>query len=903
MEPRMSEVESLSASASIGNGILGFHRTHNVEVVTRDGDLAVVSLLGGAEAVKSIAWLEGALQRCSFVSVQRLPGLAAVVVVPVEFLEAAVPPPSAVIERAWVPLKVASVAHVNLNSRPESSNGDTQAPSLLVLARLGNALAAAGVPWRALAQGGSTPVVLVRRRDLHAATFALVHAGHAVRPASLACPLVPEIPLARTPANVEVPGAGAWVLAWREEPVGTTSAEFAEPADAPLRIRARCGVHVEVHIPALGSGLNGHRSRAGFCDTVAHAGWRAEVTYNMVDFRPPIGTWIRSIVAGGDAEGDLMEVTALPPARHREIWRRLGGAREVVALELVEDPQQRVGFWLFCGRRFARVLGFPRGKGLVAGSCCRSLEQLAFVHGAQALEAELRAHYEAVVGEVEKPGLFRVLRDTWRPDRVGKPLYSAIVSTVDGTAVTANGTQIPNLTLRLPGNRLEKWRVHEWAFDPFGIPTFVLGPHTSVKHVNAKAHSCSSSPSAKPKKRVDRLEGPSRKYLRKTRGYSSSSRDSASRRRLKRSKDRMKKSRKSPSESQKGSHRRRSRSSSHAGKHRDPIKLSNEGGQPLDSRDGGVDFHGGEVTGNTRSSQPQLAATLPADCDVLSSGMSLQPQSPLDMLSMGSPPPPPGPSPPPPSQGVMTDGGDQFMSPRQPPPPPQKRPSGWDRHPNGMIVTNDLRPCNPPAHLPLGFPPGTVQSQMFDPFAPVVETPSTGRMLLGPPFVAKARSPEPIGHPQPPFPISNLPSFTSLQERISTLIAGHVIGSQTESSLRNAPSFVQEQVLAQGPLGIGCAYPAREEVESRMRFAQGAATHAFPLLPWAEGTSSAGGASRDSCTSGARHKTSISQQSTFNMPQPNFGAVPPPSGGMGPPGRCVSLMSQPSFKAVPPPSM
>lgn len=321
------------------------------------------------------------------------------------------------------------------------------------------------------------------------------------------------------------------------------------------------------------------------------------------------------------------------------------------------------------------------------------------------------------------------------------------------------------------------------------------------------------------------------------------------------------------------------------------------------------------MTGNTRSSQPQLAATLPVDCNVLSSGMSLQPHPPLDMLSMGSPPPPPppGPSPPPPSQGVLTDGGDQFVSPPQPPRQLQKRPSGWDRHPNGMIITNDLRPCNgscvstPPAHLPLGFPPGTQQAHMFDPFAPVVETLSTGRMLLGPPFfdgfVSKAKLPEPIGHPRSPVITSNLPSFTSMQERISTLITGHIIGSQTESSLRNAPPFVQEQVLSQGPLGIGCAYPAREEVESRMQFAQGAATHAVPLLPWAEGTPSAGGASRDSPISGARHKTSISKQSTFSMPQPNFGAVPPPSGGTGPPGRCVSSMSQPSFKAVPPPSM
>ncbi len=45
---------------------------------------------------------------------------------------------------------------------------------------------------------------------------------------------------------------------------------------------------------------------------------------------------------------------------------------------------------------FVRVIGLPRGEGVVAGTCCRSLEKLVELSGVAGVEADLPAHYEAI---------------------------------------------------------------------------------------------------------------------------------------------------------------------------------------------------------------------------------------------------------------------------------------------------------------------------------------------------------------------------------------------------------------------------------------------------------------------------------------------------------------------------
>merc|ERR1712025_126644 len=100
----------------------------------------------------------------------------------------------------------------------------------------------------------------------------------------------------------------------------------------------------------------------------------------------------------------------------------------MVALELIsESPSRstrRQGCWLFCGSVFARVIGPSRGEGLIAGTCCGSLEQLQRLKGEAVVLGEMKELYEAVSGTVVKPGVLRIAQQAFAPHCAGALFYN-----------------------------------------------------------------------------------------------------------------------------------------------------------------------------------------------------------------------------------------------------------------------------------------------------------------------------------------------------------------------------------------------------------------------------------------------------------------------------------------------
>ncbi|CAJ1342144.1 unnamed protein product, partial [Effrenium voratum] len=69
-----------------------------------------------------------------------------------------------------------------------------------------------------------------------------------------------------------------------------------------------------------------------------------------------------------------------------ETWSKMPSSEKVVALELDpshENSAGRSGLWIFGGDLFLRVVGVPRGEGIIGSHCCRSLAQLEAFHGEQ----------------------------------------------------------------------------------------------------------------------------------------------------------------------------------------------------------------------------------------------------------------------------------------------------------------------------------------------------------------------------------------------------------------------------------------------------------------------------------------------------------------------------------------
>lgn len=265
-----------------------------------------------------------------------------------------------------------------------------------------------------------------RKGDLPAAARAVVKAGAALRLPGLRERHVPER------ARVEEERAGLFRLAG------------AGP-DA-LRFQACCGLFVELQ-DEVPTGL--------LCDgtlTASRCGYSSHGSqHTVVSLHPP-----RALLDSGELDvgerGDL----------HEEQQVTEGG---VLALELEdEEPQPggapRKGVWLFCGRRFARVIGPPLGSpsSQIASTLCGSLGGL--LRSLDDKVDEELEWFEALEGKVSEPGILEVLRSS-----AGLQAGTVLFSAEEGFASRDEDL----LLLTKVTGETQRWRVLEETlpFNPF----------------------------------------------------------------------------------------------------------------------------------------------------------------------------------------------------------------------------------------------------------------------------------------------------------------------------------------------------------------------------------------------------------------------------------------------------
>eukprot|EP00933_Yihiella_yeosuensis_P034429 TRINITY_DN27919_c0_g1_i1.p1 TRINITY_DN27919_c0_g1~~TRINITY_DN27919_c0_g1_i1.p1 ORF type:complete len:910 (-),score=208.19 TRINITY_DN27919_c0_g1_i1:186-2549(-) len=152
-----------------------------------------------------------------------------------------------------------------------------------------------------------------------------------------------------------------------------------------------------------------------------------------------------------------------------EAWTRLAGGG-VAALELVSEStagdssvsMSRAGYWLFCGDHFVRIVGLPRGQGLVAGTCCASTGQLEAIAGAKTVREELTSRYEAIWGRIEGPGQLRICQQAFAPKSSDLMLLD-LSAGIGGSISFGQGEVIH----RLANGSVQHWRIRDWGLDPF----------------------------------------------------------------------------------------------------------------------------------------------------------------------------------------------------------------------------------------------------------------------------------------------------------------------------------------------------------------------------------------------------------------------------------------------------
>eukprot|EP00929_Paragymnodinium_shiwhaense_P068632 TRINITY_DN3454_c0_g1_i1.p1 TRINITY_DN3454_c0_g1~~TRINITY_DN3454_c0_g1_i1.p1 ORF type:complete len:1196 (-),score=217.43 TRINITY_DN3454_c0_g1_i1:63-3650(-) len=466
--------------------------------------LAIVSLPDAVgSAGKALDWLATALPSARN-SGGGNGGLAALagggaisktaVVVPEAALQVVDPPAGASVDHYWIALEVSSLDSVG------------NAPSAAATAAMVASLSAAGVRWRSIpsAQFGST--ILVQQDDFPAATVALCRAGHAIGPSLRVCPPVPEEDQAAPERNAQY--VGNWSLLRREETF-TGALEEHTAGKGPLRLQSPSGLFIELRIPADVEDITGQGSCAGYHAVVdARDGRKLSVRHRTLDFRPPTGCVLCTQVK---FDKEVLGELSHPRGRCRdefiEAWTRLSTG-PAAALELVaelsgasNDPIQprRTGYWLFCGDRYARIVGLPRGEGVIAGTCCQSLTQLCKFAGQTAVREELRSFYEASWGRVEAPGRFRIEHDAWGSVPEGSSFYDSAAGVGGSICFQHNEAKETELVHRLPSGTVQRWRIRDWQFDPFtALAPGVAKPAAQAAASDSDSEASSSRSSSAP---------------------------------------------------------------------------------------------------------------------------------------------------------------------------------------------------------------------------------------------------------------------------------------------------------------------------------------------------------------------------------------------------------------------
>ncbi|CAE7699789.1 unnamed protein product, partial [Symbiodinium microadriaticum] len=372
---------------------------------------------------------------------------------------------------AWVPRRVFSKELVQSEGAEEVVPGQSwcalrlepRSRSSVSLAALFQTLSAASLRARLLSAGPE--VILIPEADLSTAVALLVQDGHALWPSTrISSPVWRDVS-ASDPVAKEL--AGVWSLVQREQPLGTTVAEYTD-GDGPLRLQAPSGLFVELCIPRKKGHDTEEASFGGYCHVEANGRHLQYMQQRRIDFQPPHVEVPSFVVTPSEAS---IEVTAVGANEFRELWARVGAAGtpespEVASLELQsESPKGKVaryGLWIFIGMRFARILGPSQGHGTVASAYCQSLAQLRQIRGKSVVDKELNDLYEAVFGVVEEPGRLRTCKKSRSPGQADTMLF-------DYTDPDTGKVNVESETVvyETPGGRTETWRIVDWTFDPF----------------------------------------------------------------------------------------------------------------------------------------------------------------------------------------------------------------------------------------------------------------------------------------------------------------------------------------------------------------------------------------------------------------------------------------------------
>eukprot|EP00927_Polykrikos_kofoidii_P043352 TRINITY_DN37413_c0_g1_i1.p1 TRINITY_DN37413_c0_g1~~TRINITY_DN37413_c0_g1_i1.p1 ORF type:complete len:1031 (+),score=241.59 TRINITY_DN37413_c0_g1_i1:118-3210(+) len=346
-------------------------------------------------------------------------------------------------------------------------------------------------------------ILLINRDHFEGAVTALVRSGHVVSCASRIGSRLLLQPVAAAAATDDRirPFTGAWRMSrcergYHGQPHWCVE-DFVAVVDPPLRVQAPSGLFADFRgalAPNAGNGVAAQSWLVGaeescfgtfvlhFDGGVERGGGKAIGSRSCVGGFSPASSASTAQLTVSASGTTLTEETGIngpgqgAEDRRLEQWERLeDGCEKVTALELVveeasEEAEGRRGVWLFCGRYFLRILTLPRGQGLVGGSLCKSLDVLEALRGRAPVREELRSFYEAVVGEVVKPGLFRVCRDAMRPERMGAVFYDAEVDSADGGGDIEVHVEDKSVVQKLQTGETLRWRIRDWDFDPFTPP-------------------------------------------------------------------------------------------------------------------------------------------------------------------------------------------------------------------------------------------------------------------------------------------------------------------------------------------------------------------------------------------------------------------------------------------------
>ena len=131
-------------------------------------------------------------------------------------------------------------------------------------------------------------VILIPESELPAAVALLVQEGHALWPSTrISAPVWRDVS-ARDPVAKDL--AGVWSLVQREQPLGTTIAEYTD-GDGPLRLQAPSGLFVELCIPRKKGQNDLEASFGGYCHVEANGHQLQYMQQRRIDFQPPHVPW------------------------------------------------------------------------------------------------------------------------------------------------------------------------------------------------------------------------------------------------------------------------------------------------------------------------------------------------------------------------------------------------------------------------------------------------------------------------------------------------------------------------------------------------------------------------------------------------------------------------------------